>query len=103
MTGAAIECDLLDTSMRPIEDGAARSLVQAGRLDADEAVLDQIKPADAVGAAKVIERSEQLRRRERPAVERGRIATLEADRDDGRLVWRALGIDRARIDVVRDL
>ena len=55
-----------------LEDGAARRLVDAARLHADEAVLHQIEPADAVGAAELVEAGRAARpatasrRRSRP-------------------------------------
>ena len=49
----------------------------------------------------VVERCEQRRRRHLLAVDGDRIAALKIDRDVGRLVRRAFGIDGARIDVLR--
>src|SRR4030081_1389478 len=48
---AAIERDLLDAAMGREQDRAARSLVHAPRLHADETVFDEIKTPDAIGAA----------------------------------------------------
>ena len=76
--------------MRGEQDGAARRLVHAARLHADEAVLDQIEPADAVALAELVELRQQRRRRQLLAVDRDRVARLEIDRDDGRLVGRGL-------------
>ena len=42
--------------MRRQQDRAARRLVDAARLHADEAVLDQVEPADAVVVAELVER-----------------------------------------------
>src|SRR5439155_6266046 len=47
---ATVERDLLDAAMRRDQDGAAGRLVHAARLHADEAVLNEIEPADAMGA-----------------------------------------------------
>ena len=48
----AVERDALDRAVRGEQDGAARGLVDAAALHADEAVLDQVEPADAVGAGR---------------------------------------------------
>src|ERR1700679_176994 len=55
MGGAAVERDALDAAMGGVEDGAAGRLIDAARLHADEAVLDEIDPADAVLAAQHVE------------------------------------------------
>ena len=89
--------------MRGEQDRAAGGLVHAARLHADEAVLDQVEPADAIVVAELVERGQQRRGRQRLAVDRDRVAVLESDFDDGRLVGRGFGIDGARIDVVRRL
>ena len=74
-------------------------LVHAARLHADETVLDQIEPADAIIVAELVQRGEQGRGAHRLAVDRDWIALLEGDLDDGRLVGRVLGMNGARIDV----
>ena len=99
----AVERERLDRAVRDMQDGAAGRLVDAARLHADEAVLDQIDAADAVVAAELVEPRQQRRRRQRLAVDRDRVALLEADLDDGRLVGRLLGRDGALIDVRRRL
>src|SRR5207253_3797 len=48
MHGAAVEGDALDTAVGGEQDRAARRFVDAARLHADEAVLDQIEPANAI-------------------------------------------------------
>ena len=50
-----------DGAVRVQQDGAAGRLVDAARLHADEAVLDQVEAADAVVAAEVVERRQQRR------------------------------------------
>ena len=50
--------------------------------------------------AELVELREQRRGRQLLAVDRDRVAVLEIDRDDGRLVGRLLGIVGARIDIV---
>src|SRR5262245_53551002 len=47
MAGAAIERDAFDTAMGGMKDRAARCLIDAAALHADEPVLDQIEAADA--------------------------------------------------------
>ena len=60
MRRTAIERDRFDAAMRGEQDGAARRLVHAARLHADEAVLDQVEPADAVLATERVEPRQQL-------------------------------------------
>src|SRR6185312_14316177 len=96
MRGAAIERDALHAAVRREQDGAARGLIDAARLHADEAVLDEIEPADAVLAAMLVELGQELGRRQRRAVDRDGIALLEPDLDIGRLVRRLRRIDGAR-------
>ena len=103
MCRAAIERDLLDAAMGGEQDGAAGRLIHAARLHADKAVLNQIEPPDAVGMTELVELGEQGRGRQLLAVDRDRVTLLEIDGDDGRLVRRLLGIDGARIDIVRNL
>src|SRR5262249_56761258 len=98
MGGAAVERDALDAAMGGVQDGAARRLIDAAALHADEAVLDQIEPADAVGLAEFVEPRQQRRRRQLLAVDRHGIAALELDLDIGRLVRRRLRGNRALID-----
>jgi hypothetical protein len=43
-----------------VQDRAAGRLVHAARLHADEAVLDQVEPADAVVAAEIVELGQQV-------------------------------------------
>ena len=89
--------------MRGEQDGAAGRLVNAARFHADKSVLDEIDPADAVVAAELIELGQQDSRRELLAVDRDRIALLEADGDNGRFVGRVFRRDGALIDVRRRL
>ena len=67
-------------AMRRQQDRAARRLVHAARLHADEAVLHQIEPADAVGLAQLVQPRQQRGRRQRHPVDRHRIAVVEIDR-----------------------
>ena len=90
-------------AVRVPQDRAARRLVDAARLHADEAVLDEVDAADAVVAAVVIQRRQQVGGAQRIAVDRHRVALLETDGDDGRLVGGILRRDGALIDVGRRL
>src|SRR5690606_1529432 len=89
--------------MRLQQDGAAGRLVDAARLHADEAVLDQVEAADAVVAAEIVQRLEQGRRRQFLAVERYRIALAEGNDDLGGGVGRIHRRDGAHVDVFRRL
>ena len=93
MRRAAVERDRFDAAMGCEQDGAAGRLVHAARLHADEAVLHQIEAADAVGAAELVQLGQQRGRRQFLAVDRDRVALLEADLDIGRLVRRVFGIE----------
>ncbi len=84
--------------MRRQQDGAARRLVDAARLHADEAVLDQVDAADAVVAAELVQLGEQRGRRQRLAVEADGVAARKADRAVGRLIGRLHRRDGALID-----
>ena len=99
----AVERERLHRAMRHMQDGAARRLVDAARLHADIAVLDEIDSADAVVAAKLVQPREQRGGRELLAVDGDRVALGKADGDDRRLVRRVLGADGALIDVRRRL
>ena len=93
----------LDCPVRGQQDGAARRLVHAARLHADEAVLHQVDAADAVVAAELVELGEQRGGRHRLAVEADRVSLGEADRDVCRPVGRVHRRDGALIDVRRRL
>src|SRR3546814_17834363 len=67
--------------MRAGIDFAARRFVHTARLHADEAVLDQVEPADALLAAQVVERREQGRGRHRLSVKRYAVAAPEIHGD----------------------
>ena len=58
-------------------------------------------PTDAIVVAELVERSEQRRGAHRLAVDRHWIALLERDLDNGRLVWRILGMNGARVHISR--
>ncbi len=89
--------------MRHRQDGAAGGLVHAAALHADEAVFNEVEPADAVGPRQLVELGEERRRRQRVAVDGDGVAVLEVDGDVGRLIRRGLGGDGAAVDVLRHL
>src|SRR5690606_24300535 len=65
---AAIQRDAFDTAMGHRVDRAARSFVHTAALHADEAVLNQIEPANTMLAAKIVQRGERAGRGRRRAV-----------------------------------
>src|SRR5262249_15216240 len=85
----------LDRRARGVHHRAARRLVDPARLHADEAILDEVDPADAVLAGDLVEPGQHLDRAEPLAVDRDRVAALELDLEDARLGRRVLGIARA--------
>src|SRR3546814_16326563 len=70
MRRAPVERQLFDPAMGEVIDGAARRLIHAARLHADDAVCDPLEAADAMLPALVIERLHPPRRRPSPAVDR---------------------------------
>jgi hypothetical protein len=56
--------------MRLQQDRAAGRFIDAARLHADEAILDKVEPANAIVAAKIVERRKQGGAGEFLAVER---------------------------------
>src|SRR5690606_3322541 len=90
-------------TMRCKQDRAARRFVDAARLHADEAVFDQVKPADAVVATQIVQRCQQGCRRKFLAVDRYSVATKETDGDLRWLVGRVHWRNRALMHVFRRL
>ena len=86
--------------MGRVQDRRGRRLVDLAALDADEAVLDVVDPADAVGAAQRVQPVHQLDGAEPLAVERDRDAALERD-DDLDRVRRLAGRDRPLVGIRR--
>ena len=68
----AIERDELDAPMGGKQDRAAGRFVDAAGLHADEAVLDQVEPADAIVLAELVELREEGRGRQFLAIDRDR-------------------------------
>ena len=58
----AVERETLDVHVRDTENGRRRGLVASTRLDADEAVLDDVDAADAVLAGERVELEEHIDR-----------------------------------------
>ncbi|MND97227.1 hypothetical protein D3C80_895430 [compost metagenome] len=81
--GAAVQGDGLDAAVGGQQDRAAGGLIDAARLHADEAVLDQVQTTDAVVVAVLVQRGQQGRRRHGFAVDRDGVALFKADGDDG--------------------
>ena len=63
--------------MGAVQDGGGGRFVDLAALDPDEAILDVVDPADAVGAAQAMQPLDQLDRRQPIAVERDRDPALE--------------------------
>ena len=81
-----IQADALERAVRRVQDGAARRLVYAAALDADEPVLHDVQQADAVGPADLVELEDDLLGAELLTVEGDRDALLEIERDIGRSI-----------------
>jgi hypothetical protein len=77
----AVHGERLQGPTRRVEDGAARRLVDAARLHADDAVLHEVHASDAVLTAHPVEAREQGHRAQALAVDRHRIAPLKVDED----------------------
>ncbi len=100
MHRAAIERQLFDPAMRCKQDRPARRFVHAARFHPDEAVFDEIEPADAVAAAVIVQGGEQGCWAHRRAIDRDGIAAFEGDNDIFGCIGRVFGIVGARIDVI---
>src|SRR5256885_14541246 len=98
---AAVEHQLLELAVRGVQQGPARCLVHATGLHADQAVLDDVGPADAVLASDGVERLEQLDGTERHAIHGDRRPLLEPDLDDGRQLRRLERVACHDEDVLR--
>src|SRR5205823_2429502 len=80
----------LQVAVQLEDDRGAGGLVDLARLEVHDAVFPQVELADAVLAADLVEQRDQLLQRQRLAVDPGRHARLEGDRQGGRLVGRLL-------------
>ena len=94
MSDLAIERDRLDRSVGPQHDGAARGLVGATTLHADEAVLDDVETTDAVLTAETVEFGEDFGRSHGLAVDGDDVALFVGEVEIGGLVGRHFGTDR---------
>ena len=79
--------------MGVVEDGAAGGLVDATGLHAHQAVLDDVRQADAVFAAQLVEFRHHLHAGEGLPVQLGGHALLKVQSDVGGLVGGLLGGD----------
>ena len=91
--GHLVEAERLEHAVRLVEDRAARCLVYAAALHADEPVLHDIQNADAVGAADGVELEDDVLGAHLLAVKRDGLALLKVERDVGRGVRRVDGAD----------
>ena len=91
--GLLIQAQLLQLVVGVVEDGAAGSLVDAPGLHAHQAVLDDIRQADAVFAAQLVELGHHLHAGECLPVQLGGHALLKVQGDVGGLVGGLLGGD----------
>src|SRR5690606_21665678 len=89
----AVEGEGFELLVRLHEDGAARGLIDAAALHADEAVFNDVNAADAVLAAELVEGLEDLAGGELLAVDGHAVALDEVELDILGLVRRVLGGD----------
>ncbi len=76
--------------MGEVKDGAAGGLIDAARLHAHKAVFDQVDPADAMLAAELVQRAQDVAGAEFLAVDRDAIARDEFE-------FHVLGLVRCRL------
>ena len=79
----------LEFTMGLVEHDGRRGLVDLARLDADQAILDVVDPADAVLAPELVERTDQLDAVGLATVEGHGLAVIERDLHLLRLIGRA--------------
>ncbi len=91
MHEVAVHGQRLHVAVGHHQDGAARGLVDPAALHADETVLDQIDPADAVLAGQLVQCLHHRGGLHRLAVDRHAVAALEVEFDVFGLVRRVLG------------
>src|SRR3569833_422222 len=91
----AIERDRFDRRARRVEHAAAGRLVDAARLHANVAVLDEVDPAYAVLAGDLVTLLSKLNQIELVAIDRDGVALDVLDLDHPRLVRRLARIARA--------
>ena len=101
MRRAAIQRDAFNAAMGTGVDFATRRFIHTARFHTNETVLDQIKTANAMRAAKLIKRCQQCCWRHRFAVQGNAVTLFKIDGDIFRRIGRILWIDRTRIDIIR--
>ena len=89
--GVAVEHEPFELAVGEMEHGSRRRLVDAARLDADQAVLHEIEPPHAVRAGHPVQRLDHLDRAEPPSVERDRDTPFEGEGD---LLGLVRGVER---------
>src|SRR3546814_2478944 len=72
--------------MRREQNGAARRVIHAARLHADEAILDQIESSDGVPLAITVQCFQQRCGAHRLAIDRNRITLFKVNGDDLSLI-----------------
>ena len=83
-----VEGDRLDRPVGPQHDGAARGLIGATTLHADEAVLDDVETTDAVLTAETVELGEDFGRSHGLTVDGDDVALFVGEVEIGGLVGR---------------
>ena len=95
----ALEAERFEVAMGVEEHDGGRALVGLAGLDADEAVLDHVDAADAVGSGEGVEAGDEGGRAEGFAVEGDGEAALESDFDVGGVVGGVSGVLGPLVDV----
>lgn len=90
---------MLEFGVRGDEHHGSRGLVDLPALDADQAVLDDVEPADALLTCAVVQFLDGLQHADVAAVDRNRNAAFESDDD----LVRGVPVDRRVLGVVVDI
>ena len=79
VVGVAVEADFFQLVVSVVEDGAARSLIHAAALHADQTVFHHVHDADTVSAAQLVELLDEFHSAQLFAVDSGGNALLKVD------------------------
>ncbi len=101
--GVLVQADALQGLVGAAEDRAGRGLVDAAAFHADQAVFDDVGPADAVPAAERVQLGEEPDTRDPLAVQADGVALLEFDLDVLRRVRRLFRADRELVHLLLGL